>query len=155
MQTIELCSANNAFRVEYQTLSSIKDALRLTVRWQVPCAAIDQKLSSVRFTLKSLQRHLARLMDLEEADGYLSEIVRDHNPNLDGRMQFLLEEHERFRNLLPRLIEQADTVPQTEIEAVERLCETVTQLLEQIEAHERAESELLQLAMLVDEGGEG
>ena len=70
--------AANQCWVEHQTLTHIKEALRVTLRWDVPSIGLPRKLSSVTFTLGSfhrspvVRRFLARASCTAclEAEGY-------------------------------------------------------------------------------------
>ncbi len=61
--------AANQCWIEHQALTHIKEALRITLRWDIPSIGVPRKLSSVSFMLDSFQRHLDRLMKLEEEEG--------------------------------------------------------------------------------------
>jgi hypothetical protein len=107
MQGIDTNSPVNAACMEHQILDHVKQALRVTLDWKVPTVGVARKLSSVQFTLKSFQRHLERLMNLEEQDGYMA-LVAEIKPNMCYRVDRLAQDHDRFREsffrLLPELV---------------------------------------------------
>jgi len=144
----------SAHWMEHQILGHIKDALRVTLDWKAPSVSMPRKLSSVRFTMKSFQRHLERTMKLEEVGGYLS-VVADTKPNLDDRISVLVGDHDRFRWQLRELMPLLEEVSQWNEEEFDDVCGRVRALLEEVDVHDAAEIELLQESLLMDEGGEG
>ena len=95
--------AANQCWVEHQTLTHIKEALRVTLRWNVPSIGLPRKLSSVTFVLGSFHRHLERLMNLEEEGEYLA-CVEEAKPNLFHKVKALQHEHDQFRAALRDLL---------------------------------------------------
>jgi hypothetical protein len=143
-----------ASQVEHQILDHVKQALRITIDWKAPSIGMPRKMSSVQFTMKSFARHLQRMMDLEERDGYMS-VVRDLKPNLDARIKRLQREHREFRARLDELqptVAALTALPEDEFEFV---CSQISELLDRVDQHDVAEIELLQDTLLHDEGGEG
>ncbi|MBA3485126.1 MAG: hypothetical protein H0T51_25295, partial [Pirellulales bacterium] len=88
--------------MEHQILDHVKRALRVTLDWRAPSIAAARKMSSVQFTTKSFTRHLLRMMDLEETDGYMN-VVRDQKPHLEHRVKKLERQHAQFRGYLDEL----------------------------------------------------
>jgi hypothetical protein len=146
-------SAAEACRMEHQILDHVKNALRVTLEWQAPTVGLERKLSSVRFTLKSFQRHLERLMAIEEDGGYMI-VVAEYKPNLYNRAVALRDEHDEFRERLAEIVISADEAFFDD-EIVENVCGEISALLASIDAHDRKEIHLIQEAILFDEGGEG
>jgi hypothetical protein len=143
-----------ACRMEHAILDHVKAALRVTLDWQTPAVGLEQKLSSVRFTFKSFQRHLERLMRIEEGGGYMR-VVAESKPNLYDRVMSLRESHDRFREQLAEIAAVADETDDGDRRALERLCGQIEALLAEVDAHDRQEIGLIQDAILRDEGGEG
>jgi len=154
MQVIDSKSQANTAWMEHEILNHVKQALRVTVGWKVPSEGIARKLSSVQFTLKSFQRHLERLMNIEEQDGYML-LVLESKPNLDIRLKRLEREHEQLRENIRVLVPAVEMLSETDDEEFERLCDEINSFLDCVDRHDREEIELLQEAMLFDEGGEG
>ena len=143
-----------ASQVEHQILDHAKQALRITLDWKAPTISLPRKMSSVQFTMKSFARHLRRMLDLEERDGYLA-VVREEKPNLDTRIKRLQQDHRDFRELLDEMgpsIQSLTALPEPEFEFV---CSQISDLLDRVDQHDVAEIELLQDTLLHDEGGEG
>src|SRR5690606_19617227 len=88
--------------MEHQILDHVKQALRVTLQWKAPAFGLSRKISSVQFTTKSFMRHLQRMMDLEEDEGYM-DAVRQQKPNLEPRVQRLQQQHDEFRELMATL----------------------------------------------------
>jgi hypothetical protein len=144
----------SAHWMEHQILGHIKQALRVTLDWKAPVVSMPRKLSSVRFTMKSFQRHLERTMKLEEVGGYLS-VVADSKPNLYERVNMLVGDHDRFRCQLCEVMPLLESVSQWNEDAFDEVCNRLRALLDEVDLHDAAEIELLQESLLMDEGGEG
>ena len=154
MQGIDATTPANAACMEHQILDHVKQALRVTLDWKVPSVGIARKFSSVQFTLKSFQRHLERLMDIEEQDGYMA-LVAELKPNMGFRVDRLAQDHERFRKSLGRLLPEVDSLCEFQDQEFECVCREIYELLDSVDRHDEDEVELLQETFLFDEGGEG
>ncbi len=154
MQAIDAKTQASAACLEHEILNHVKQALRVTLGWKVPSEGISRKLSSVQFTLKSFQRHLERLMNIEEQDGYMA-FVGEIKPNMHFRVDRLQHDHGRFRHAMHALLPKVDTLSEYNEEEIETVCEEIYALLECIDLHDKEEIALLQDSMWLDEGGEG
>jgi len=154
MQAIDNQSLANVARMEHQILHHVKQALRVTLEWKVPSVGLPRKLSSVQFTLQSFQRHLERLMNLEEQDGYMS-WVAEMKPNMVLRVEQLEKDHAKFRHVMRDLLPVVEALNEYQDEEFENICDEISSFLEQIDRHDTEEVDLLQEALLMDEGGEG
>lgn len=150
-QTTE--SAAGASWLEHQILQHVKDALRVTIDWQAPAVSLPRKISSVRFTLKSFNRHIERLMALEEEGGYLSSVLEE-KPYLQDRVDQLAFDHGRLRAKIRRIAPMLDELQEWQEADFERACEEIRKLLQDVDRHDAAEIDLLQ-ELCFDEGGEG
>jgi hypothetical protein len=140
--------------MEHRTLEYVKQALRVTVQWDLDSVGADRKLSSVRFIAESLQRHLLRLMELEESGGYMQAVVEE-KPHLANQIVRLRADHEVFRRQLAVL---PICHPQTDELADETLSQANPALLaflDKLDEHDRRETNLIQIAFCEDDGGEG
>ena len=140
--------------IEHKVLTHIKDALRVTLDWKVPSVGVLRKLTSVRFTLRSFQRHLERIMSLEEDGGYMI-VVEELKPNMSEQADALRSEHDEFRASLERLVPSLDQLSQEDERRFHQVCYEINVLLDQVDQHDSKEVTLLQDALLMDEGGEG
>ena len=153
-RTSDVRALAQASQVEHQILDHVKQALRITLEWRAPAISMPRKISSVQFTMKSFARHLRRMMDLEERDGYMS-VVLEEKPNVDGRIKRLQREHRELRTRLDELSPSVDALPGLPEDQFEYVCSQIAELLDRVDQHDMAEIELLQDALLHDEGGEG
>ena len=140
--------------IEHKVLTHIKAALRVTLDWKVPSVGVLRKLTSVRFTLKSFQRHLERIMSLEEDGGYMI-VVEELKPNMSEQADALRSEHDEFRASLERLVPSLDKLSPEDERRFHQVCYEINVLLDQVDQHDSKEVTLLQDALLFDEGGEG
>jgi hypothetical protein len=140
--------------VEHQILGHLKQALRVTLNWKAPSFSQARKMSSVQFTMKSFQRHLTRMMDLEEQDGYMSAVL-ERDPNSGPRILRLEREHRQFRQMLDELDPDVAAMTSFDDDQFEAACSRIGDLLDRVDRHDVNEIELLQESMLCDAGGEG
>lgn len=154
MQAVDSRSQANAAWMEHEILNHVKQALRVTLGWKVPREGVARKLSSVQFTLKSFQRHLERLMHIEEQDGYMA-FVEEVKPNMHFRVDQLEGDHNRFRRALGVMLPKLDALNEFDKEGFEIACGEIYDLLDRIDQHDKQEIALLQDSMWCDEGGEG
>jgi hemerythrin-like domain-containing protein len=139
-------------RVEHGLLQYLIQGLRATLAWQVPGPDASRKLSTLRFIAQMFQRHLERLLALEEYDGYMG-VVRATCPRLGRATDALRAEHEGFRTEARRIVLRLERLPNTDLAALGQVCTDLLALLEQVEGHSRKEMDLLQEAFERDEGG--
>ena len=154
MTTLQDTSVASASLIEHKVLEHIKQALRITLDWSAPVVSVPRKLNSLQFTMKSFCRHLERVMTIEEEGGYLEEVA-DVKPNLHARIESLNGDHDRFRARLRQVVRQLEALSDWEEERFESACDEIRRLLRDVDRHDSREIELLQEAMLIDEGGEG
>jgi hypothetical protein len=154
MQATDSKSQANTACLEHEILNHVKQALRVTLGWKVPPEGVSRKLSSVQFTLKSFQRHLERLMTIEEQDGYMS-FVEEIKPNMHFRVDRLEHDHGCFRSAMNRLLPRVVSLSEYDDEEIETVCGEIYTLLERVDRHDKEEIDLLQDSLWCDEGGEG
>jgi hypothetical protein len=153
MTTIKDTSVSTA-AMEHAVLDHIKQAMRVTLDWQAPEVSLPRKISSLQFTIKSLQRHLERVMSIEEEGGYMA-VVRDAKPHLQDRLESLAGDHQSFRGRLRELLPKLDLLSDWQEANFDQACEELRQLLDDIDRHDKQEVELLQQSLWDEEGGEG
>lgn len=141
-------------QIERQILQHVKQALRISLGWEVDADDLQQKLSSVRFTAQSFRRHLERIMTLEENDGYLID-VGEAKPNLAQRAAVLHREHDEFRASINDIVPAMEQITPHDAEQFRAACRSLVALLDRLDEHDQRESRLLQEAFCDDEGGEG
>jgi hypothetical protein len=141
-------------RVEHELLHHLIGGLRSTAAWRVQEPDASRKLSTLRFIAQSFQRHLERLLTLEEYDGYMG-LMKDSAPRLGRATDTLRSEHEQFRTEARRIVQQLDRLPATDLPALGQTCDDLLTLVTRIEEHSRKEITLIQETFGRDEGGEG
>jgi len=154
MNEIDTRSEGNAAWMEHQILDYVKQALRVALDWQAPSVGMPRKMSSVRFTLESFLRHLERLMDLEEQDGYMV-VVSELKPNMQHRIEQLERDHDQFREQSDRLLLEMEEISEYQSELFDQACCKIADFLAHVDRHDKKEIQLLQETLLCDEGGEG
>jgi hypothetical protein len=147
-------SAISSACMEHQVLHHIKQALRVTLDWQAPVVSMPRKLSSLQFTIKSYKRHLERVLTLEENGGFMAEVL-EARPYWQQRIDGLAADHTWFRNRLQTLISELNSISEWEEPRFDKACEDLAELLDAVDVHNALEIELLQEALLFDDGGEG
>lgn len=140
--------------MEHQILDHVKQALRVTLDWKAPAVGLPRKVSSVQFTTKSFARHLLRMMDLEEQDGYMA-VVIEEKPWMEQRVQRLERQHHEFRATLEELSADIEAMPGLPEDRFEAVSSCIRDLLDRVDQHDVEEISLLQETMLCVEGGEG
>jgi hemerythrin-like domain-containing protein len=140
--------------MEHQILEHIKQALRVTLNWQAPVVSMPRKVSSLQFTIKSFQRHLERVISIEEEGGYMEEVA-SAKPYFQNRIDRLAADHETFRSRLRKLIPALNDIKEWEEPRFEQVCDELRRLLDEVDRHDLSEVELLQESLLLDDGGEG
>ncbi|HTU25183.1 MAG TPA: hemerythrin domain-containing protein [Pirellulales bacterium] len=138
--------------IEHEMLSHLESALRALLQWTSRGQDLSRKLSSLRFMTESFQRHLERLMALEEDDGYM-EVVRECRPEFTPQVEALRTEHDDFRRRLRRAAARLERLSSNDVEHCEQVSQELNALLEQVDAHSRKEVDLLQKSLLQEEGG--
>lgn len=140
--------------VEHETLAHVVSALRNTMSWHTDGLGFSRKLSSLRFVGESFQRHLKHLMQLEKAEGYLS-VVTTERPELSEQVRTLRKEGVSFRKEVREILARLKKLSGENQEEFIAAVADLSALLDRLDEHHRREIELLQEALLRDEGGEG
>ena len=132
--------------LEHEVLARLSDALRTAVSWN-PHGDLSHKLETVQFLAQSFQRHVERMLDLEEHDGYM-DLVRSSFPEFDAQVTAFRRQHEAFRLDTDGIVYRLQNSAALDGAETEALFEDLAQLLEAVEAHNKQEMELLrQLVM--------
>lgn len=139
--------------VEHEVLGHIMASLRSIVEWQVAETGASRKLSSLSFVTQAFQRHFARLMNLEEKDGYMCMVIAE-NPALSETVDQLRCDHERFRHDIECFNSRLGKIASDESEQLDRISADLLSLLRDVDRHGSQEIQLIQQALLQDEGGE-
>jgi len=140
--------------IEHRILQHVKAALRLSLDWKVNEVGFHRKLSSVRFTAQSLQRHIERMMCLEEDGGYM-DAVRQEKPDFAAKVQALEQEHGEIRRLMAQVMPQLEGDSPHDPDRLNDACESLERLLATLDSHDQRETDLLLEVFSSDVGGEG
>ena len=140
--------------LENQTLANVTSALRTTIGWKYQGPDLSRNLSSLTFIAKSYKRHFQRLFELEAEGGYMSVVLESH-PELSDMVASLEQEHREFGKALGRILARLRRVTVTDRATFAAIAADLSALLDRIDAHNLKEADLLQEALLRDEGGEG
>jgi hypothetical protein len=141
-------------QIEHSLLRHVMEGLRITSAWQVPGPDGSRKLSTLRFIAGSFQRHLERLLGLEEHDGYMG-VVSAPTAHLGRMAASLRAEHDGFRTEARRVVAVLERLTAEDLPGLDRACAELLGLLDRVEGHNRKEMALLFEAVARDEGGEG
>jgi hemerythrin-like domain-containing protein len=140
--------------IETALMNLLLEGLRTILAWKVQGDDFTRKLSTLAFVSKSLRRHLERLMNLEETDGYM-EVVLETKPNLSKVVDQLRQEHDRFQHATKRIVRRFEQLSATDQVAFNRTCDELAEFLQKLEIHTRREANLIQDTFDQEEGGEG
>jgi len=132
---------------EHEILMHVINALRTVLDWQDRDYDLSRKLSSLRFATQSFQRHLERLVSLEEHDGYM-QWIRQSRPDLEEEVKKLHEDHEELRGTLNEVVHRLEMLAPTDHAAYAAVSDELTKFLLNVERHGNQETQLLQKALL-------
>lgn len=139
-------------KVEHDLLRQIMEGVRISAGWQVPGPDAARKLSTLRFVTSSFQRHLERLLALEEFDGYM-DVVSARSPSFGRATAALRAEHDALRNEARRIAQHLELVPTDDLAALDHACDELLALVGRVETHNGKEIDLLQEAFGREDGG--
>jgi hypothetical protein len=140
--------------VETGLLKNLTDGLRAVLDWEVHGGDYGRKLSTLLFISQSFKRHLGRLMNLEEVDGYM-DIVLENKPFWSKKVQALKREHDRFRFAIRRIVQELKQLAAWDVLGFANIEIDLAELLDRLEHHTKKEAKLFQESLEQEEGGEG
>lgn len=138
---------------ESDAVHNLKAALRAAIAWDPKAVGMGRKVQGVRFVIEALERHMEKLMDLEEREGCLA-WVEEYKPTLCTLAATLRAEHDRFRMHLKEIVPRWESAAQMNTEEFDELCDGVRSFLAAVERHESRERDLMYSALCDDDGGE-
>lgn len=139
-------------RVEKGMLNYLIEGLRTTLAWKAQGGEASRKLSTLRFIAHSFQRHLERLMTLEECDGYM-DVVLETRPQMRDTVAALRQDHNCFRKEIRELIQGLEHVAPSDQATTARICDDLVVLLKQLDEHHAKEVDVYQETFDREEGG--
>src|SRR5471030_2765170 len=122
--------------VEQNMLLLIIEGLRSTLDWEVEGDDFSRKLSTLRFISESFQRHLERVLALEEYDGYM-DLVLQASPQQGNNVNALKQEHQQFRKEASHIVHRFENVSPTDGDSFSRICGELVVLLKSLDAHKK------------------
>ena len=125
----------------------IVNALRTILDWKDHDYDLSRKLSSLRFATQSFERHLDRLMAIEEHEGYM-EVIGHSSPELQSAVGTLQQEHVQLRTTLNDIVHRLDTLSPTDHAGYGKVCAELAAFFDRVDGHNRKETELLARALL-------
>ncbi|MBX7165087.1 MAG: hemerythrin domain-containing protein [Pirellulales bacterium] len=137
--------------IEYSMLNSITGTLRAIIDWEPRGPHGTRKLSSLGFVAQSLERHLSRLMAIEEQDGYMR-IALSSAPQFATQIDKLRAEHDEFRVTLREIVHRLENMKPGDQQPLAEVCDSLGQLLQRIDEHSQHETDIMQEAFLRDVG---
>ena len=132
--------------LEHEVVARVADALRTAIGWGHHAGAA-QKLDSIRFLAESFQRHVERMLDLEEHGGYLELLGRSH-PQLGSELDRLLREHDEFRRGIEHVLGEMQGFDASNPVELDTILDELTSLLARIDSHNKIEMSMLQEVVL-------
>src|SRR5436190_11409979 len=140
--------------VETTLLTQLMEGLRATLAWKPQSNQVARQLSTLRFISQSFERHLERLMALEEYDGYLDLVLRS-SPQLGKAVDALRQDHDFFRQGVRRIVLRLEQAAATDRISVAAVGNKLLVLLNKLDEHNQKERGLMQEAFAREVGGEG
>lgn len=141
-------------KIELAILLRLDESIRSALRLMTRDRANNHKLSTIRFHTNSFERHFTRISALADHNGYMHVIV-ETNPNMAGEVDAMRRERQALHDVLNKLIVRLERISGDDNGAFKMICIEVENLLDDINAHGKAETELLQRAFVQEFGGSG
>jgi hemerythrin-like domain-containing protein len=126
-------------------------ALLATLAWQTEGKTFARKLSTVRFIARCFRDHLERLFAIEEHDGYMA-VALDECPHLSGKIDTLRREHDVLREEIRSIMPQLERVLPTDHAQFQTISKQLRQLIKRLDRHAEQENDLIQEALLRENG---
>src|SRR5260221_9703825 len=131
--------------VEQNTLMLLIEGMRNTLSWKFQGTDFARKLSTLRFITQSFQRHLERVLALEEYDGYMN-LVLQASPHLSNNVHALRQDHDQFRKQASKFVHHFDHISPTDGDSFARICCELVVSLNRLDAHNKKEAKAMQEA---------
>lgn len=136
--------------VEQEMLNHIMNAVRTILDWKIQEHDLSRKLTSLLFITNSFQRHLMRLMELEECHGLMDSITESH-PHLQERVECLKQDHKLFRTAFDRIMPKLQRISAQDHDTMGMMCDELVVLMNRLAEHSGKETDLIERLLLNDE----
>jgi hypothetical protein len=130
------------------------DGLQNVLAWKRQGDDLCRELSSLAIVTRSFQSHMERLMSMEERDGNMETVLKEH-PDLNNAVEVLRQEHDNLRRELGRVLYHLEHFPATGQMCLTQICDNMTELLRNSDDDDKNESDMFHEAFERDVGGEG
>jgi len=140
--------------VELALLLHIEEALRIALAWRSSGRENIRKLSTLRFVLRTFERHLARLRVLSEYGGYMY-VVSQTKPHLAGSVKSLKNLRDDLQSHLESMMLKLEHVSPQNTHSIAEICTELEKYLDDLSSHGKQEIDLLQKTFGQEEGGSG
>ncbi len=151
----ELHDMAEQLKVELSILMFIEQSLRCAIQWNPQDRRSNhKKLSTLRFVARSFERHLTRTRMLADRGGYMH-AVTDANPHLVRELKALKRRRDGLQQRFDRILLRLEDMLPDDTAAFVNTCVELERYLDQLKIHGQHEMELLQHAILQEQGGEG
>jgi hypothetical protein len=128
--------------LEHEVVARLTEALRTAVGWNQH-GDLSRKLSSVEYLTQSFERHVERMFELEEHDGYIDH-VEQSLPQFAAQVAGFRNEHAAFRRQIAELLGQLAHSASMSSEEADLLLGRMQVLLDDIDNHNKREMNLLE-----------
>ena len=119
--------------VEHGMLTLLMEGLRKTLAWKVWTTIMRENCQPCALS-RSFQRHLERVLALEEFEGYM-DLVMQSSPGLAKTVDALRQEHEQFRREAGRIVLRFENVSRTDDDVFAHICDDLVGLLNRLAVH--------------------
>ena len=141
-------------KIELRILLDMEQSLRIALQWMTRERGNSRKLSTLRFTARSFERHLTRTRVLADHGGYLHAITVA-NPHLANKVKAAWDAREELQANFERIILRLEYVSPDDTAALGKVCAELERYLDQLKTHGEKEMDLLHHSVTQVEGGEG
>jgi hypothetical protein len=136
--------------VEQEMLNHIMSAVKTILDWKIQEHDLSRKLTSLLFITESFQRHLIRLMELEECHGLMDSITEGH-PHLQQRVDSLKQDHKLFRTSFDGIMPRLKRISAHDHDTMGMMCDELLVLMNRLAEHSGKETELIERTLLNEE----
>jgi len=140
--------------LENEMVKYLVEGLWTTLAWKANENEFGRKVATLRFIARCFQRHVERLMTLEECDGYMEHVLT-RSPKLEKTVAALKRNREYFRKETTRIVQELDQAAATENAPLTKITDDLIALLTNLDRHNGKEADAFEEAFEREEGGEG
>lgn len=128
--------------LEHEIVARLTEALRTAVAWNQH-GDLSRKLSSVQHLTESFQRHVVRMFEQEEQDGYIDHVEQSY-PQHAGEVAVFRDQHAALRTRIGELLGHVEKSEAMSAQEADLLFDGMQILLNDIDSHNKSEMNLLE-----------